>query len=73
MKEIQLPEDDGSLEAQLLDLYRGQRLLLEHIGTSEPSEIIALIEGLQDQLVALYGAQDRAGSRLPVFEVSKQT
>jgi hypothetical protein len=67
MKEMALPDDDGSLEAQLLDLYRGQRVLLTRLGTSDPEEIVAMVKNLEEQLVAVYAECDTAGSRLPVY------
>ena len=67
MKQSQVSTSDGSLEAQLVDLYRGQRMLLSRLGTSDPLELIALVEGLQEQLLAIYAESDNAGDQLPVF------
>ena len=58
MREVTLPNDDGSLEAQLLTLYTGQKLLLERLGTSDPSLIIAMFDSMEEQLVALYADAD---------------
>jgi len=67
MKELDIADADGSLEAQLIALYRGQRMLLTELGTSDPAEIIALVKGLHEQLVAIYDARADAKSQLPVF------
>ena len=66
MKELDIADADGSLEAQLIALYRGQRMLLTELGTSDPAEIIALVKGLHEQLVAIYAARADAKSQLPV-------
>ncbi|HCP45490.1 MAG TPA: hypothetical protein DIU15_05585 [Deltaproteobacteria bacterium] len=66
MQPINLANHDGSLEAQLIDLYRGQSFLLSRLGTSDPSQLVALVEGLQEQLVAIYSESDGALGRLPV-------
>jgi hypothetical protein len=58
MREVTLPNDDGSLEAQLLALYTGQKLLLERLGTSDPNLIIAMFDSMEEQLVALYADAD---------------
>ena len=59
---------EGSMEAQLIALYRDQQLLRQALGTAEPRELIALVEGLNAQLRAVYAAQDQAGEALPRSE-----
>lgn len=67
MKELHMADSDGSLEAQLIDLYRGQRILLTELGTCEPTQIVAMVRGLEEQLVAIYGERADTESELPVF------
>lgn len=68
MEQSHLANSDGSLEAQLLDLYQGQGMLLSRLGTSDPLQLIALVEGLQAQLVAIYSESDNAAGELPVVK-----
>ena len=65
MREVQLPEDDGSLEAQLVELYTDRQMLLERLGTADPRQIIAMVESLEAQLFALYAERDTGDSGLP--------
>ena len=67
MKELNMAGSDGSLEAQLVALYRGQKLLLSELGTCEPTEIVAMVKGLQEQLIAIYAERTDAETQLPVF------
>jgi hypothetical protein len=60
MREISLPNDDGSLEAQLVALYSDHKLLLERLGTSDPKLIIAMFDSMEEQLVALYTDADHS-------------
>jgi len=67
---IDIESGDGSMEAQLVALYRDQQRLHEQLGTSDTEATLAIIASLSAQLRALYAERDQADGELPVAGAS---
>ncbi|MEE2828190.1 MAG: hypothetical protein VX498_03295 [Myxococcota bacterium] len=63
--EPKIQRGDGSMEAQLVALYRNQQELQAALGTSDARVVVALFEGLCAQLEALYAERDKSQGGLP--------
>ncbi len=49
--------EEAGMSEQLSDLYAEKEKLEANLGTSNPDDIIAMIQSMSDQLSALYAAQ----------------
>jgi hypothetical protein len=49
--------EEAGMSEQLSDLYAEREKLEQSLGTSNPDDIIAMIQSMSEQLSALYAAQ----------------
>ncbi len=49
---------EEQLESQLIEFYKEKELLEQHLGTSDPKQIVEIIQSMQMQLSELYKEQE---------------